>query len=142
MTRTAPDATIVTRTGPKSAGAPLKDPYAEADREWTAAEDARARELAADGFEVKAIAVRMRIDQKQVVRRLARTVYGYSGRDILKPLGNGSGHRKGYEKEELDLMRSFIESGVAIEDVAARLNRSVDGVVWRALNHRMLPPGI
>lgn len=83
----------------------------------------------------------MRIDQRHVVRRLARTVHGYAGGGILKPLGDGSGHRKGYVKEEPEQMRSLIESGVAVANVATRLNRPVEAVVRRALDNRMLPPG-
>lgn len=82
----------------------------------------------------------MRIDQKHVVRELIAQIFEYRSAQIAQPLGLGTRHRKTYTEDEIGYLRALIEAGGGIETVAMRLDRSVEGVGWKALDLRILPP--
>lgn len=130
------EAKIHTRTGTNPSKMKLVDPHAESERVWSEEETARAVALYRSGKAMVPIALAMKIDQRQVTIRLIRVLFSFDGE--LEDLKAAPRHGKKYSDEEVSKMRSYFDAGVPIKDIAMAVERTVLGVGWRMLEHRMI----
>lgn len=130
------EAQIRTRTGKNPGKEKLADPYADMERQWSAAETTQAIALYRSGKSIFQIARVVRIDQIQVATHLVRVLFHFKGE--MNDLSSAPRNGKSYADEEISKMKSYFEAGVSIQDIATELERTVLGVGWRMLDRRMI----
>ena len=130
------EARIHTRTGTNPSKVKLIDPHAESERIWSEAETARAAALYRSGKSLVLIALTMKIDQRQVAIHLIRVLFVFDG--DLEDMKVASRHGMKYSDEEISKMQSYSDAGLAIQDIALAVERTVLGVGWRMLDRRMI----
>ncbi|MBC7763721.1 MAG: hypothetical protein H7201_18415 [Candidatus Saccharibacteria bacterium] len=128
--------TIVTRTAAGN-GAPLFDPYADHEREWTAEEELDLIDHYERGMSMTALAQAMSIDKRQVVIRLIRLLLAPSGDidDTVTACNDG----KNYQKGDREKIVAMYQLRIPLETIANDFGRTQLGVGWQLLESKTRP---
>lgn len=128
--------TIVTRTTAGN-GAPLFDPYADHEREWTAEEELDLIDHYERGMSMTALAQAMTIDKRQVVIRLIRLLLAPSCDidDTVTACNDG----KNYQKGDREKIVAMYQLRIPLETIANDFGRTQLGVGWQLLESKTRP---
>lgn len=110
----------------------LVDPWSKADRVWASDEDAALVAQYREVRKVRACALALQLDQRQVAIRLVTLLLGGEGRIDNDDEMPNSG--KWYSREEVELISGQYRAGVPLRQIALAVGRSQLGVGWRLLD--------
>jgi hypothetical protein len=121
---------IVTRTT-SNPQTNLIDDWAEKTL-WSEDELSRLEICFNSGMPIMAIANSMRLDQKDIVYKLARVIFNVSG--DLDDVSSAPNNGKSWSKEQSNRLVTHLKAGKSLEDMAMVLGRTQIAVAWRLVD--------
>ena len=122
--------TIVTRTSNK--GATKAIDIWEQEREWTSSETSSLMNLYGARLDVKTLAIRMNMDAKDIVYRIARVEFQCNG--DLEDLSLAPNHGRSWLSGDREKLKTGIEQGKSIKEIGFALGRTQLAIVWQAID--------
>jgi hypothetical protein len=118
---------IVTRTS-RSTGGYAQETW-KGERTWSSDEVAELIELYSDGDLLDSIAIKMRLDKKDVVYKLTRLNFGDSG--DLENLSEAPNDGKAWSKEDSKKLLEMNAAGITLSGMAKTFGRTKLAIGWR-----------
>jgi uncharacterized coiled-coil protein SlyX len=128
--------TIVTRTS--NTGATKAVDSWEQEREWTSAETSSLMKLFEARLDVKTLAMRMNMDAKDIVYRIARVAFQCEG--DLEDLSLAPNHGRSWLSRDKEKLKTGIEQGKSIKEIGFALGRTQLAIVWQAIDRGISRP--
>lgn len=125
---------IVTRTS-RAAGGYAQETW-NGERSWSADEIGELIELYAEGDNLDSIAIKMRLDKKDVVYRLTRLSFGDAGE--LEDLSEAPNDGKAWSKEDSNKLLEMNTAGITLNGMAKTFGRTKLAIGWRLADQREL----
>jgi hypothetical protein len=131
---TAEPPRIVTRTS-RSSGGYTQETW-KGERTWSRNEVDELIELYSDGDVLDSIAIKMRLDKKDVVYKLTRLNFGDSG--DLEDLSEAPNDGKAWSKEDSKKLLEMNTAGITLSGMAKTFGRTKLAIGWRLADQRKL----
>jgi hypothetical protein len=125
---------IATRTS-RSTGGYAQETW-KGERTWSSDEVAELIELYSDGDLLDSIAIKMRLDKKDVVYKLTRLNFGDSGN--LEDLSEAPNDGKAWSKEDSKKLLEMNSAGITLSGIAKTFGRTKLAIGWRLADQRKL----
>jgi hypothetical protein len=125
---------IVTRTS-KISGGYTQETW-KGERTWSSDEIAELIELYCDGDVLDSIAIKMRLDKKDVVYKLTRLNFGDSS--DLEDLSEARNDGKAWSKEDSKKLLEMNTAGITLSGMAKTLGRTKLAIGWRLADQAKL----
>jgi hypothetical protein len=125
---------IVTRTS-RTAGGYTQETW-KGERTWSRDEVSELIELYSDGDTLDSIAIKMRLDKKDVVYKLTRLNFGDSG--DLEDLSEAPNDGKAWSKEDSKKLLEMNTAGITLSGMAKTFGRTKLAIGWRLADQRKL----
>ena len=122
--------TVVTRTS--NTGATKAIDTWEQEREWTSSETSSLMNLYEARLDVKTLAIRMNMDAKDIVYRIARVEFQCRG--DLEDLSLAPNHGRSWLSGDKEKLKTGIEQGKSIKEIGFALGRTQLAIVWQAID--------
>jgi hypothetical protein len=125
---------IVTRTS-KNSGGYTQETW-KGERTWSSDEVAELVELYSDGELLDSIAIKMRLDKKDVAYKLTRLNFGDSG--DLEDLSKAPNDGKSWSKEDSKKLLEMNAAGITLSGMAKTFGRTKLAIGWRLADQTKL----
>jgi hypothetical protein len=125
---------IVTRTS-RSTGGYAQETW-KGERTWSSDEVAELIELYSDGDLLDSIAIKMRLDKKDVVYKLTRLNFGDSG--DLEDISEAPNDGKAWSKEDSKKLLEMNAAGITLSGMAKTFGRTKLAIGWRLVDQQKL----
>jgi hypothetical protein len=125
---------IVTRTS-RAAGGYTQETW-KGERTWSRDEVSELIELYSDGDILDSIAIKMRLDKKDVVYKLTRLTFGDSG--DLEDLSEAPNDGKAWSKQDSKKLLEMNGAGITLNGMAKTFGRTKLAIGWRLADQREL----
>ena len=125
---------IVTRTS-RAGGGHVQETW-KGERSWSPDEIGELIELYSEGDILDSIAIKMRLDKKDVVYRLTRLSFGDSGE--LENLSEAPNDGKAWSKEDSSKLLEMNSAGITLNGMAKTFGRTKLAIGWRLADQREL----
>jgi hypothetical protein len=125
---------IVTRTS-RSSGVYTQETW-KGERTWSRDEVDELIELYSDGDVLDSIAIKMRLDKKDVVYKLTRLNFGDSG--DLEDLSEAPNDGKAWSKEDSKKLLEMNAAGITLSGMAKTFGRTKLAIGWRLVDQQKL----
>jgi hypothetical protein len=125
---------IVTRTS-RAAGGYVQETW-KGEHSWSPDEIGELIELYSEGDILDSIAIKMRLDKKDVVYRLTRLSFGDSGE--LEDLSEAPNDGKAWSKEDSNKLLEMNSAGITLNGMAKTFGRTKLAIGWRLADQREL----
>jgi hypothetical protein len=125
---------IVTRTS-RAAGGYVQETW-KGERSWSPDEIGELIELYSEGDILDSIAIKMRLDKKDVVYRLTRLSFGDSGE--LENLSEAPNDGKVWSKEDSNKLLEMNSAGITLNGMSKTFGRTKLAIGWRLADQREL----
>jgi hypothetical protein len=125
---------IVTRTS-KNSGGYTQETW-KGERTWSSDEIDELIELYCDGDVLNSIAIKMRLDKKDVVYKLTRLNFGDSG--DLEDLSEAPNDGKSWSKEDSKKLLEMNAAGITLSGMAKTFGRTKLAIGWRLADQTKL----
>lgn len=125
---------IVTRTS-RAAGGYTQETW-KGERTWSPDEVSELIELYSDGDALDSIAIKMRLDKKDVVYKLTRLNFGDSG--DLEELSEAPNDGKAWSKQDSRKLLEMNGAGITLNGMAKTFGRTKLAIGWRLADQREL----
>jgi hypothetical protein len=125
---------IVTRTS-RGSGGYTQETW-KGERTWSRDEVDELIELYSDGDVLDSIAIKMRLDKKDVVYKLTRLNFGDSG--DLEDISEAPNDGKAWSKEDSKKLLEMNAAGITLSGIAKTFGRTKLAIGWRLADQRKL----